>query len=209
VTLPVNVDADGEPALTTDDRKESLRRRLTRARAARAARAAAGPDDGLDAAAIARRLLDLPEVAAARCVATYVGLAGEPPAAAATEALRSRGVRVLLPSVRPDLDLDFREYTGVLVAGALGTREPPRSGPVRELAEADVVVVPALAGDPTGGRLGRGGGSYDRALRRARADAFVVALLHDDEVLEEVPTDRHDQPVHAIVTPRRVIRRQC
>jgi 5-formyltetrahydrofolate cyclo-ligase len=168
-------------------------------------------------------------VAAARCVAIYVSLPGEPPPAGATQARRGRGTRVLLPSVRPDLDLDFREHVGVLVAGALGTREPPPSGSLVDLAEADVIVVPAVAADPDGGRLGRGGGSYDRALGRLAAlrdreprsvlpvasgggragvTAFVVALLHDDEVVTVVPTDQHDLPVSAIVTPRRTIRCQ-
>jgi 5-formyltetrahydrofolate cyclo-ligase len=206
VTLPGDAEPDEGLVRTTAERKAWLRQRVARTRAVRAARAASGSDDSGEGASIARRLTDLTEVAAAGCVAMYVSLPGEPPAAAATEALRARGARVLLPSVRPDLDLDFREYAGVLVAGALGTREPPRSGPLVDLAVADVVVTPAVAGDRGGGRLGRGGGSYDRALRRVAMTAFVVALLHDDEVIEEVPTDEHDLPVHAIVTPRRTIR---
>ena len=75
------------------------------------------------------------------------------------------------------------------------------------IATADVVIVPALAVDPRGGRLGQGGGSYDRALARTRDGTLVVALLHDDELLAEaVPTAGHDRPVGAVVTPRRVVR---
>jgi 5-formyltetrahydrofolate cyclo-ligase len=72
-----------------------------------------------------------------------------------------------------------------------------------------VYVVPALAADAAGRRLGRGGGAYDRALARARTvrpDALIVALLHDDEVVPEVPAEPHDQLVHVLVTENRVIR---
>jgi 5-formyltetrahydrofolate cyclo-ligase len=69
------------------------------------------------------------------------------------------------------------------------------------VAAADVVLVPALAVDPAGNRLGRGGGSYDRALARARADAALVAVLHDGEMVERVPVQPHDIPVGAALLP--------
>ena len=71
-------------------------------------------------------------------------------------------------------------------------------------AKADVVLAPALAVDRTGARLGRGGGSYDRALARVRPDALVVALLHDGELLppgQTVPTEPHDRRVAAAAEP--------
>ena len=75
--------------------------------------------------------------------------------------------------------------------------------------EADVVLLPGLAVDARGLRLGRGGGSYDRVLarlERARAHPALVVLLYDSEVVERVPEEPHDRPVHAVVTPSGVRR---
>ncbi len=194
-----------------DEAKALLRARLSAARAGRIARLDAGPGgegatETHSAAALARRVLDLPEVAGARWVAAYVGLPGEPETGRLLMRLRERGTRVLLPSMRPDLDLDFREHTGPLIAGAFGTREPPLGAAVIDLALADVIVVPALAVDMSGGRLGRGGGSYDRALRRARSDSLIVAMVHDHELVAHVPTEPHDVGVHVVVTVRSTVR---
>ena len=113
---------------------------------------------------------------------------------------------VVFPRLRPDGDLEFvRPASAELVPGLRGTREPAE-GEVVSPSEIDVYVVPALAADAAGRRLGRGGGAYDRALQRARPDALVVALLHDDEIVPEVPTEPHDQPVHVLVTEKRVVR---
>ncbi|WP_241831149.1 5-formyltetrahydrofolate cyclo-ligase [Parafrankia soli] len=177
--------------------KSELRRRLLALR-----RAGVLPDPTV----LTERLLALPEVTAASCVAAYVGMADEPDTAEILTRLRARGVRVLLPVVRADLDLDFREFAGTLIPGAMGTREPPPSAPLVELAKADVVIVPALAADERGNRLGRGGGSYDRALTRATPGTPVIALLNDRELLGDVPAKPHDRPVTIIVTPTRIVR---
>ncbi|MBL7494791.1 5-formyltetrahydrofolate cyclo-ligase [Frankia sp. CNm7] len=166
----------------------------------------AGGTGGVGGAAIARQVLSLPEIAMARRVAAFVSLAGEPSTRPLLDELRARGTRVLLPAVRADLDLDFREFSGVLVPGALGTREPPRGAPAVELARADAVIVPAVAVDPRGRRLGRGGGSYDRALRRARAGTPLIAVVDDHAIVDEVPVAAHDLSVWVIVTPTRVVR---
>ena len=63
------------------------------------------------------------------------------------------------------------------------------------------MLVPAFAVDPTGNRLGRGGGSYDRALARLPARTPVAALLYADELLPEVPVESWDLPVTSVVTP--------
>jgi 5-formyltetrahydrofolate cyclo-ligase len=92
--------------------------------------------------------------------------------------------------------------TGPLEPGRFGLLEPvgPRLGPTA-IGTADIVVVPALAVARDGVRLGRGGGYYDRALRHARPDAVVVALLFDDEFVDELPAEPHDRRVTAVVTP--------
>jgi 5-formyltetrahydrofolate cyclo-ligase len=104
--------------------------------------------------------------------------------------------------VRPDGELDWARYDGPLVAAGFGLLEPtgPRLGP-EAVATADVVLVPALAVDRHGMRLGRGRGYYDRALGRVPVGTPVCALLHDGELLDAVPSEPHDRPVTAAVTP--------
>ena len=112
------------------------------------------------------------------------------------------GGRLLLPLLRDDLSLDWGEYSGTLTAGPRGLLQPdaPPLG-VDAIRSAELVIVPALAVDRSGLRLGRGGGSYDRALARA-PQALTVALLHDGELVDSVPAEPHDRPVDAVVTPR-------
>ncbi|MGP9020326.1 5-formyltetrahydrofolate cyclo-ligase [Streptomyces sp. BR1] len=162
--------------------------------------------------ALARRALALPELAAATTVAAYVSVGREPGTRALLDALRTRGVRVLLPVLQSDNDLDWAVYEGAdgLVRASRGLLEPTgtRLGPAAVL-EADTVLLPGLAVDARGMRLGRGGGSYDRVLARIAAaghDPARVVLLYDDEVVARVPEEPHDHPVHAVVTPKGVTR---
>ncbi|MFF4212469.1 5-formyltetrahydrofolate cyclo-ligase [Streptomyces sp. NPDC001796] len=174
-------------------------------------------DDVREAAtALAERALELPELAHARTVAAYVSVGSEPGTLALLDALRARGVRVLLPVLLPDNDLDWGTYAGaeslvsVRHGGRMALLEPAggRLGP-EAVREADAVLLPGLAVDARGMRLGRGGGSYDRVLarlERAGADPALVVLLYDREVVERVPEEAHDRPVHAVVTPSGVRR---
>ena len=133
-----------------------------------------------------------PLLSGGAAVASYVPVGGEP-------GLPPRP-GWLLPVLLPDGDLDWAAYDGRLAPGRYGLLEPvgPRLG--RDaVARCAVVLVPALAVDGAGRRLGRGGGSYDRALARARG--LLVAVLHDGELLEQVPVEDHDVPVHAVVSP--------
>ncbi|MFG2147917.1 5-formyltetrahydrofolate cyclo-ligase [Streptomyces sp. NPDC048696] len=171
-------------------------------------------DDDVRAAgeALARRALALPELSAATTVAAYVSVGREPGTRALLDALRTRGIRVLLPVLQSDNDLDWAVYEGAdrLVRAARGLLEPAgtRLGPAAVL-EADTVLLPGLAVDARGMRLGRGGGSYDRVLARIAAaghDPARVVLLYDGEVVARVPEEPHDHPVHAVVTPKGVTR---
>lgn len=157
--------------------KQTLRARLL------AARAALPPD--VRAAGDAARNAALADLLAGKRVAAYVSFGTEPGTA---ELLTPD---TLLPVVRPDRDLDWVPYGG----------QPPLG--VEALAGCDVVLVPALAVDRRGVRLGRGGGSYDRALRRARGP--VVALLHAGELVDALPAEAHDVPVHAVAMPSGVV----
>jgi 5-formyltetrahydrofolate cyclo-ligase len=182
---------------------------LMRARASAGRRAMDAGERAAAGAAICRAVLRLPEVTAARTVASYLSIGTEPATVDLVAALSSRGVRVLVPVLRADLDLDWAGYDpgAPLRPGAGGVPEPPgaRLGP-SAVADADVVLVPALAVDAHGARLGRGGGSYDRALARVAPGRAVVALLYDGEVHPTVPSEPHDRPVTMAVTPTTVWR---
>ena len=137
-------------------------------------------------------------------VAAYLSVGSEPETGPLLAGLAGLGVRLIVPVLLDDLDLDWAAYTpGDPVTGGLrATVAPanPRLG-VEALAWADLVLVPALAVDRGGRRLGRGGGSYDRALARVREGVPTLAVVHDDEVLDEVPTLPHDRPVDGVLTP--------
>ena len=138
----------------------------------------------------------------AKLVAAFVGVGVEPPTTALIDAFVARGGRVLLPIVTGE-ELFWGDYVGAaaLVRSPLGLLEPTgsRLGP-ETVGDCDLIVVPAFAVDRRGRRLGRGGGFYDRALPMA-ANARVVAVVYDDEVIAEVPVEPHDVAVDAAVTP--------
>jgi len=155
-------------------------------------------------------VLSLPEIQMAGTVAAYVSVGTEPPTSGLIYALFKRGTYVLLPLLLPDYDLDWASYEGPdsLAPGPRGLlqpTEPPRG--VQAVTSADLVIVPALAVDRGGMRLGRGGGSYDRALARVGAAVPTVALIYDDELLDEVPAGPHDRPVRMVARPGQGITR--
>jgi 5-formyltetrahydrofolate cyclo-ligase len=179
--------------------KSLLRTRL------RAARSALSAEQRREAGRLIRdALLELPELQMAGTVAAYYSVGAEPDTRGLVFALWKRGTYVLLPLLRPDGDLDWASYEGPdsLVPGPRGLREPgePPRG-MEAVARADVVLAPALAVDHAGNRLGRGGGSYDRALARVGPLIPVIALLYDAELLGRVPAEPHDTPVRAAVRP--------
>jgi 5-formyltetrahydrofolate cyclo-ligase len=181
------------------EQKASLRSGVVRARAGLSAeeRAAAGR-------AIRDSVLSRPELAMAGTVAAYYSVGTEPPTRGLVFGLWKRGTYVVLPVLREDGDLDWASYEGPesMVAGPRGLLEPgeARRG-VQAVARADAVLVPALAVDRAGNRLGRGGGSFDRALARVGPLVPLIALLYDDELVGALPTAPHDVPVRAVVRP--------
>jgi 5-formyltetrahydrofolate cyclo-ligase len=187
------------------ERKAALRRQIVTARAGMPAaeRDAAGR-------AIRDHVLSLPEVAAAGTIAAYYSAGTEPATHSLVYALWKRGSYVVLPLLLPDDDLDWASYEGPgsLVPGPRGLLqpgEPPRG--IDTVSRADVVLVPAVAVDGAGYRLGRGGGSYDRALARVGEQVPVIALLYDAELVTRVPAAAHDQRVRAVARPAHGITR--
>jgi 5-formyltetrahydrofolate cyclo-ligase len=170
-----------------------------------AARSGLPADRRRDAGRLIRdALLDFPPLQMAGTVAAYYSMGTEPDTRGLVYALWKRGTYVLLPLLLPNGDLDWASYEGPdsLVPGPRGLAEPgepPRGADA--VARADVVLAPALAVDQAGNRLGRGGGSYDRALARVGPLIPVIALLYDAELLSHVPAEPHDTPVRAAVRP--------
>jgi 5-formyltetrahydrofolate cyclo-ligase len=161
------------------------------------------------AEAIAGHLFAAPEVRRAASVAAYVSVGAEPGTGLLLDGLRAAGKRVVLPLLLPDGDLDWAAYDGPhsIAPARLGLLEPvgPRLG-VDAVSTPDAVLVPGLAVSGSGDRMGRGGGSYDRALGRVPVGTFVCVLLHDDEVGLPVPVEPHDRRVTAAATPSGIVR---
>ncbi len=176
-----------------DRTKTERRRALRAARRERVTRR----DPVADADALARGALGVVEEVGLRpgdVVLSYASVPGEPPTGPLNAALAARGLRVLLPITEPDLDLDWHDADDPL-STPLG-RDAPST--------AALVLAPGLCVDPTGTRMGQGGGCYDRVLPRRRPGVRVVAVLHPGELLgadeEPLPREPHDQPVDGVLT---------
>ncbi|HEX3791361.1 MAG TPA: 5-formyltetrahydrofolate cyclo-ligase [Pseudonocardiaceae bacterium] len=141
-----------------------------------------------------------------RAVCGYVPIGTEPGALSLLDTLVEAGHRVLLPVVTGQTALDWAEYEGAdaLVAGPFGLREPAgdRLGP-DALGTAGTLLVPALAVDLNGVRLGRGAGHYDRSLPLASENAVLIAVVRDEELVTELPAEQHDVRMTAALTPGR------
>jgi 5-formyltetrahydrofolate cyclo-ligase len=176
-----------------------------------AARAARSDADRADAGRLLRdAVLSLPEAQMAGTIAAYVSVGAEPATRSLIYAFWKRGAYVILPLLREDNDLDWASYEGPDSLGAgphglLEPTEPPRG--TGAISSADLVIVPALAADGRGHRLGRGGGSYDRALARVGGPVPTITLLYDDELLTQIPAGSHDQRVRLAAQPAKGISR--
>lgn len=160
-----------------------------------------------EADALCRHLPDL--VGAARTVCAYVPIRSEPGSIALLDTLLQLGTRVLLPVARNDPDgvplpMQWGRYhQGGLVEARMGLKEPQEPwSPAAAIAEAAVILVPALAVDRAGTRLGRGAGFYDRTLPLADPAARRVAVVRDDELVERLAAEPHDVAMTHALTPR-------
>lgn len=166
------------------------------------------------AEAMRDRVMELPEVQGIRCASVYASRSYEPGTLPLIEALVAAGVDVLLPRLGGGLQRGWSYYSSPddLVERSPG-RPPEPSGdflPQERLADADLIVVPALAADTRGTRLGQGAGWYDRTLMDARPGVPILALVYDDEFHDAeqlaIPRENHDVPVSIVVTPSSVER---
>lgn len=162
--------------------------------------------------AITSAVLALPEWQQAVEALVYLPIRGEVDASALAESLLARGGRVLLPRCRDNapgqLDLGCVSCLTEALPGRYGIPEPPADvcRPPEAFAP-DVIVVPAVAFDRHGTRLGFGGGYYDRLLALPMAQkACLIGLAHDFQLVPRLPAEAWDKPVHLVVTELQTLR---
>ena len=194
------------PGPMSSKEKSDLRRQMRRT-----LKAMSGAARRTACQAACRRLMELEAFGAARVVMLYMPLADEVDTTPiALRAFRSSKT-VCVPRVdwrRKDMEpVEVHTFDDhVMDVDEHGLRVPREGAPLVP-ATIDLVVVPGLAFDKGGYRLGRGGGFYDRFLGRLRPSATTVGLAFDGQLVEEVPADDSDVPVGMIVTDRRLCRR--
>ena len=187
---------------TIDDAKRALRAELRERR--RVMSAAAVEAAGEQLSANLDDLLARHEVSAISC---FLSTPFEPSTRAFVESAVARGIRVLLPITRTDGLLDWTVATedGDIAEGLFGLPEPVGEllGPIA-VNDVDLMIVPAAAVDRTGMRLGWGRGYFDKTIGSMEGCPPVYAVVYDSEILDEVPSELHDQPVTGAVTPTRI-----
>jgi 5-formyltetrahydrofolate cyclo-ligase len=190
-SVQVRVDHTGS---VTEDRTSRAKAELRPALLAARREIAAARDRDADDRALARHALTLVLQLGLRegsTVAAYEALRTEPPTSATIETLEAHGIRVVIPITLPDNDLDWCDGRDEL-------RMP--LGP-DTISAAGLVLTPGLAVDLAGTRLGRGGGSYDRALARRSPGARTLVVVHPGEIhAVRLPEDHLDQPVDGALT---------
>lgn len=166
-------------------------------------------------ASLCRRLLEWDRLARAGSVMVFDGDDSEPDLSAVVFALAARGVRVAAPRVNWEtrtMDAALIRGEADLVPTRHGLRQPGPDASALDRTELDLVLVPGVAFDASGGRLGRGAGYYDRFLRDDSAPEGVTVgpirtcgVAFEAQIADTVPTEDHDLPVDWIVTEDRLI----
>ena len=160
-----------------------------------------------EAAAITQHLIDLTSDLHARSIAAYLSLPEEPGTRDFVRWAAENDIRVLLPVSRVDGLLDWAPYDGNEEDEDLLGMPTPTSellGPIA-INDVDLIVVPAASVDRTGMRLGWGRGYFDKTLGSMENCPPVYAVIFDDELVESVPSERHDQRVNGVVTPSGIV----
>jgi 5-formyltetrahydrofolate cyclo-ligase len=196
----------------SDASQPSLRRQKQSLRERAQARRRAQPDKDRLSEIICRSLADLPEYTAARTILFYVDARSEVRTRPFLPAALAEGKQVVVPFCSAGLLELFRlEAVSELAPGSYQILEPRaelRGRPERrvEIAQIDLAVIPGVAFDTTGGRLGHGQGYYDKLLAVARKETTLVALAFECQLFAELPRAEHDVTMDAIITERAVYR---
>jgi 5-formyltetrahydrofolate cyclo-ligase len=190
------------PSHRLKQRKRSIRREVIERRDA-----LSSDERAARSVRIAERTLSLPEIDRAGTVMAFWSFGSEVETAPLLERLHAAGKRVVLPRVEgQDVVAVIYETGDEVLAAAFGAMEPT-GGVTVEPEEVDVVITPGVAFDRDGGRVGYGGGFYDRFLPRTRPDVAAIAIAFALQVVDEaLPRAAFDRPVDAIVTEDEVIR---
>lgn len=167
-----------------------------------------GPERSRAAAGLTERLTVLTRGLGARSVACYLSSVDEPDTRPYLNWARTEGLRVLFPISRADGLLDWTAATPdeQETIGLFGMPEPLGEllGPIA-INDVDLILVPAASVDSTGMRLGWGRGYFDKTLGSMEQCPPVYAVVFDSEVVDTVPSERHDQRVDGVVTPTRTL----
>jgi 5-formyltetrahydrofolate cyclo-ligase len=204
--VPDMISSSGSLAVL-DDRslKQAIRQRI------RAERLLRDPiQREMDARALAAVLFELPEIVGAECIAAYASTSSAPGTAPLRQGLRDAGIRVVLPVLLGGGHLDWAVDGPAPTGGRGGAGRSGGLLGLEGIGLAQTVIVPALAVDTLGNRLGQGSGFYDRTMRLIEPWVPVFALVYESELLdaaiEPIPAQPHDVPVDAVVTPHRCLR---
>jgi 5-formyltetrahydrofolate cyclo-ligase len=184
-----------------DGDSEANQKQLLRA-SLKSRRASTSYDPEL-AAGINIQLAELCLINGAKRIACYLPHNAEPDTELFIDWALENEIEVLLPVSKADGALDWVSFDGQTEIGIFGFAEA--AGDIVSPNGIDLAIIPALAVDQNGMRLGKGKGYYDRALKQITPTPPIVAVVFDDELIEKVPTEAHDHPVDAVVTPTRVV----
>lgn len=158
--------------------------------------------------AIAERVLGLPEIADASAVMVYGPSPEEVDVSVLEFALRERGTRIAYPRVAGsrELTLHWVEEDTAMVDGTFGLHEPPADAPRTTLSQLSAIIVPGIAFDAAGNRLGLGGGYYDTLLAHVEHTPVTIGAAYDEQMVPQVPHHTHDRRVDIVVTPTQTYR---
>jgi 5-formyltetrahydrofolate cyclo-ligase len=163
-------------------------------------------------AAIARHVWELPEIAGSHRLLLYASLPSEVPTDAIAGEARHRGIEVVYPRCLPEtrqMALHRLDAGDELRPGLYGIREPDLDCPLVRLEEIDAALVPGLAWDRAGGRMGRGAGYYDRLLGSTGWRGFICGLFFAAQEFDALPTSSLDVRLNAVVTEEEIMNFKC
>jgi 5-formyltetrahydrofolate cyclo-ligase len=173
--------------------KKSLRSQLSEARQTLA-------KDPQTSSMLAAQLNQLVSSLQAKTVAAYLPFGTEPNIMDFVAGAAAHGIKLIMPVSQLDQSMHWVEYTGHSAPGIFGFHEP--TGMEAALESAQLILIPASAADKQGNRLGKGKGFYDIALSQLATKIPIAAVVYDQEVLEQLPIEAHDQAVDYVVTPK-------
>lgn len=157
---------------------------------------------------IKERLTELKEFREAMVILLYASFRSEPDTHGLIKECLLTGKRVFLPRVNKEKrELEIREIISFdqLKESTWGIPEPPEDSPLRDINDAELIIIPGVAFDRRGGRIGYGAGYYDKLLSGLKKKVPVIAIAYDEQIVKEIPLEPHDKLVDLVITDREVI----